>query len=46
MLENLTGTKTLAYYKNSQIMDVKGFITLAPERNKLDFFIASIFSLV
>ncbi len=33
-LKSLPGTNTLAYYKNSQIMDVKSFITLAPGQRR------------
>ncbi len=39
--KDLLGTKTLAYYENSQITGMKSFITLAPGFNvtKLFYFI-------
>jgi len=37
-LKSLPGTNTLAQYKNSYIMDVKSFITLAPGQNIIQLF--------
>jgi len=32
-LKGLPGTNTLTYYEYSYLMDIKSFITLAPEHN-------------
>jgi len=36
--QSLLGTNTPAYYKHSQIMDVKSFITLVPDDNENNHF--------
>ncbi len=40
--EGLPATNTLAYYKNSQITDVKSFVTMGPGGNVIERFMAVI----